>query len=576
MNLTAKDFARRLIILVATRCLTGLVFLGISFIFYTRGKYELFSFPLLPLYIYALVLLCFTIAGGILLSNLKKDLIYTKKLSIHGIIQLSFDILSVSLFVYLSGGVRSPFPVFYIPVIIIGAFLFGLRGALITAGFCYIAYGLILICQYYGIFQVYASHLVTLSLNYPLENFSFLSNLITNMISFSITAILSGFVIEKWHIAEEHVRSTIYQLRFLRSLHENILDNIPSGVMVINSDKLVIYANKMATHILGLPKDKILKQPLVNYFYFEFDLEKITSITRKEIEYKNPSTGETKIIGYTIHILSIAPNNHVWIFLFQDLTDLKRLQKEAEEAERMSFIGRIASNIAHNIKNPLGAIYGAGQLIEKETVANPVFKKIASIILRETQRIDNMIQDFLKLSLAGFIPAFQTTIDPLSEINKVCHKFLREHNNKSLYNINIMDDPYIPAININPQDFEIVIWNLLLNAKDAMPEGGNIDITFNVTSVPLNGSGSEYLRLSLRDYGHGIALEIQEKIFQPFFTTKPRGTGLGLSIVSQIVKKYGGFIHFTSTQGEGTEFSLYFPIANSQAIKNLSPCPDRL
>lgn len=445
-----------------------------------------------------------------------------------------------------------------------------------TGAFSFISYGTIVVFQFYGLFQIYVPSSTTASFSYYRQELSFLPNLVTNLISFTITAILSGFIVEKWHVAEDHFITTISHLKFLRSLHENILDNIPSGVIVINRDYTIMYANKMAMHILEVSLEKLLRKPVTDYLNLQYSLESTTSVSRKEIEYRSPSTGKTKNLGYSIHSLNVAPKNRVWIFLFQDLTDMKRMQKEIEEAERISFVGRIAANIAHNIKNPLGAIYGAGQLIEMENPPSPVFKKIASIILRETGKIDSIIQDFLKLSLAGFNPSSEKTIDPAREIKKLCQKFSEENDGNRLYSINLREIHHVPMIRINPQDFEIVVWNLLLNAADAMPKGGNIDVNLEQCSLEENDSKVTYVRISVRDFGLGIPNELHDKIFQPFFTTKPRGTGLGLNIVSQIVKKYGGFIELKSAQGEGAEFSIHFPAAQTQNVNKNIPCPDRL
>lgn len=561
MNITAQDFARRLVTLITTRCLLGIVFLTIVFISSIRNKHDLLSPFLFPLYAYALLLLFFTVAGGLLFSYSRKQLEITKKLTFYGNIQLLFDIFSVSLFVYFSGGVISPFSVFYIPVIIIGAYLFGIRGAILTGAMCFIAYGLILVSQFYGLFLTY-----TFATTHELKNVSFLPGLLTNMVSFAITALLSGFLVDKWHIAEEHFKDTISQLKFLRSLHENILENIPSGVIVINHDKTILYANKMAGHILGTSLEEMLKKSTNEVLNFNFEIEEVTYITRKEMEYRNNSTGETITLGYTIHSIFLSPKKRVWIFLFQDLTNIKRLQREIEEAERMSFIGRIAASIAHNIKNPLGAIYGSAQLIDREPSCNTVTRKAASIIMREVKRIDNIVRDFVKLSLSGISEKLQEKIDPLFEIQKICQRFHTENEIESGYHIDIknkVSDPLI--ISINSSDFELVIWNILLNAAEAMPQGGNIEITLDIKTDKPDGSDSHdsrYVCISIRDHGDGIEPEIMEKIFQPFFTTKPRGTGLGLNIVNHVVRKYSGFVRLKSSRGEGTEFSVYFPISD--------------
>jgi len=555
MNIAAGDFVRRLAILITIRFFLGIVFLLVVFIFSMRGKYDLSSPLLLPLYIYGVALLFFTIVGGIIFIYFRKQPETAKKPVLYGYLQLALDIFSVSLFVYLSGGVISPFVAFYIPLIIMGSMLFGIRGGILTGALCFISYGFILICQFYGVFQVYHYHHTRVE--HTLLNNLFIPNLVVNIVSFGITALLSGLFVEKWHIAEEHFKNSLSQLRFLRSLHENILDNIPSGVMVINQDRNIIYANRMAEQILSVPVNKLLKSSIDDYIKFPFKLEDVTSFARKEMNYTDP-TGETKILGYTIHSLKLSQRAWILIFLFQDLTEVKRLQKNVEETERMSLIGRIAANIAHNIKNPLGAIHGAAQLIkEEDPLLSPVLKKAGDIIIRETKKIDAIVQDFLKLSLASLPVSSKDPIRVSSEIEKICHKFYTHNSQSNSYRINIKNElPNHVQIDVNPSDFEVVIWNLLLNAADAMPNGGNIDVKISPGSESL----PQYIEIAIRDYGAGIPTEIQEKIFQPFFTTKAKGTGLGLSIVNQIVRKYNGLIYVTSKPGEGSTFFVRFPL----------------
>ncbi|MEJ5299736.1 MAG: ATP-binding protein [Thermodesulforhabdaceae bacterium] len=560
MNITYGDFIRRLAILITIRFLLGIVFLIVVFIFITRGKYDFSSTILLPFYAYAIALLSFTIIGGILFLYFKKQPETTKKPKPYGYIQLAFDIFSVSLFVYLSGGVISPFAAFYIPLIIMGAMLFGLRGGILTGAICFISYGSILLCQFYGIFEVYHYHLSIVERS--LITNLFLPNLMVNIVSFAIIAILSGIFVEKWHIAEERFKSSFAQLKFLRSLHENILENIPSGVIVIDLNKNIIYANRMAELILGLPGNKLLKSSINNIIAFPFRLEEVTFLARRELNYNDPSTGELKIIGYTIHALNLTEKARIWILLFQDLTEVKRLQKDMEEAERMSFVGRIAANIAHNIKNPLGAIHGAAQLIkEEQNLLPPVLVKAGDIIIREARKIDTIMQDFLRLSLASFPRSSKEPINVSYEIEKLRQKFYEYFNQSDHYHISIKTElPDDALIAVNSSDFEVVIWNLLLNAADAMPNGGDIEINISLSSQSPTG----YVEISIKDHGTGIPPEIEEKIFQPFFTTKAKGTGLGLSIVNQIVKKYRGFIQWTSKQGEGSIFSVSFPLEKGE------------
>ncbi len=535
-----NEFLRRIYLLIIIRLSLGLIFLTIYFTSYFRGTIN--PSILYPVYVYSICLLILTFLSGLLFRY------FQNRLVIYGWSQLTFDVIFVTLLIYLSGGVLSPFAIFYIPIIIIASLLFGIRGGVITGAIAFLLYGALLDLQYYGY------------IDYP--NFTkfpkkpdvevFLHNLLINIAIFFITGLLSGFFVERWKIAETRLKTSLSNIRSMRSFHEKILNNIKTGVIVSNKEFDIVYANPYASEMLNLQisdfKGKNLKKlfPSVTH-----------SVSREELEYFDPKTNAIKIMSYSIYPIEENKDNKGWVFLFQDLTKEKWMEKEIKEAERFSFAGKVASEIAHNIKNPLAVISGIAQMMLRQEPQNPTFNKLLEILAKEVQKIESTIKSFLILSKVTFSDQGSVRINLHDELKQLVDNFLNAKNLKNNYLLVLKNE--IPAnvfLNGNPSEFEIMIWNILENAVEAMPSGGNIEISATLESQKENPT----VRIDIRDYGEGIKKEIADKIFEPFFTTKPKGTGIGLTIVNQIAKKLKGSVKCCPLD-RGTLFSILLPVS---------------
>jgi two-component system sensor histidine kinase PilS (NtrC family) len=232
----------------------------------------------------------------------------------------------------------------------------------------------------------------------------------------------------------------------------------------------------------------------------------------------------------------------------------------------MAAIGLLAAGMAHEIRNPLASLSGSIQMLKSELRLKQPQQKLMEIILRESERLNALITDFLL-----FAQPPQTNKRPW-EIRKVIeetinlfihspsfHEGIRIHRPSPRENIQVM---------IDPDQMKQVFWNLLLNAAQAMSNGGEVNIRLEkqngiswVTSLPLpiQKKGKEWLKISVTDSGNGIAVQEKEKIFEPFFTTKENGTGLGLSIVHKIIENHNGVIKVESEVGKGSTFTIFLP-----------------
>ncbi len=231
-----------------------------------------------------------------------------------------------------------------------------------------------------------------------------------------------------------------------------------------------------------------------------------------------------------------------WILLIRDLTQVKSLENEVRQADRLAMMGTIAAGLAHEIKNPLGGIRGAAQLLERENLS-PEARECVGIIVRETDRVNRLISELLK-----FTRPKKTILVPLNLNQLLDEVLLRQKEPLKEKNIRVIRDfdPSLPSVLGSEDELHKVFLNLIQNAMDAVPETkGEIRVCSKIlTDYKIKGAGgakpSMMVAAEIRDNGAGISPENLARIFTPFFTTKEKGYGLGLAISQRIVKEHGG------------------------------------
>jgi signal transduction histidine kinase len=244
--------------------------------------------------------------------------------------------------------------------------------------------------------------------------------------------------------------------------------------------------------------------------------------------------------------------------LFRDVSHLMKLEEQIRRSDRLKTIGQIAAGTAHEIRNPLTAIKGFMQLLNKALSERQMSKEqeFVGIVLSELERVNDLVSDFLLLSKPKEIKQMSLRIgNVLQEILPIIR------NEALLYNVNVL---YYPKQNSLPilADKELlkqVFLNLGKNAIEAMNEGGTL--IFRECSPP---DRPGRISVEICDTGTGISPEELEKVFDPFFTTKPQGTGLGLSVCQRIIHDMGGSIDVFSDAG-GTQFTVWLPCAMRDA-----------
>ncbi len=242
------------------------------------------------------------------------------------------------------------------------------------------------------------------------------------------------------------------------------------------------------------------------------------------------------------------------ILIFQDLTKAKEMEAVLERNRRLAFVGEMAAGLAHEIRNPLASISGSIQMLMKEAGIGTTTGRLMQVIMRGKDQLEGFIKDFLLLARHDRGPHQEIMIgDVIREVLEAAQ--VMPDWNRIIEISDTLEEG--SAINGNRQEMRQLIWNLILNAAQAMPEGGRLAVSVRKKDLKTQ----EGLELVVADNGVGIRAENKKMIFEPFFTTKEQGTGLGLAIVMRIINSYGGNLSFESTPRRGTKFVIWLPKA---------------
>jgi two-component system sensor histidine kinase PilS (NtrC family) len=280
------------------------------------------------------------------------------------------------------------------------------------------------------------------------------------------------------------------------------------------------------------------------------------------------ASGEKRHLGLASSILRDGEGlASGWVVIFQDVTEVVAMEHELRRSERLAGVGQLAADIAHEIRNPLAAISGSVEMLEAglgEDNRDLEARRLMGIVLREIDRLNHLITDFLQFARPA--PTKRTPVDLGAVVEDLVGMF--EVTRPEEVKIEVVLGEELTAL-VDPTQIRQILWNLVLNAVQAMPEGGCIRISVaEVAEEPQEGAsegrndakgGADFVEVTVADTGVGIAPEVLERIFDPFFTTKPEGSGLGLATVHRIVEANGGNLRVQSHVGEGTVLRVRFP-----------------
>ncbi|MCE5334220.1 MAG: PAS domain S-box protein [Desulfobacteraceae bacterium] len=541
--------------LLLFRLMLAVFFLALTLAVQGHRNEDLLGAKLLPLYVFSCILFLFTIIGSLSLQRFK---------SLVGFAwcQLLFDIGAVTVLVYLSGGIESPFAFLYLLVIVSSALLLYRRGSLLTASACSLTYGLLLDLQYFG--WISPLRIVDESAQARHSGVYFF-NLLIYIAGFYLVGFLAGYLAEELLKSSRTVRERDRDLRHLGALHRSIVESMTSGLLTIDLQGRIMFSNTAGQEILGLDRGRIEGHSLDGLFA-SVAVPQLppgalaqgrSPANRAETLYIHPS-GRTMSIGYSHSLLTNETGEPSgWVFIFRDLTRIKEMEEHIQRTEHLALAGKFAAEVAHEIKNPLAAMSGAVQMLREELNSEPIQSRLMGIVQREIARINELVTDFLWLAKGSPKPGEVETVQVCPAIEEILALLKAKNRITSSHAIRT-DFRDRPSLLFDPNRLRQILWNLFLNALEAMPEGGELLIAASVEGI--NESETSVARIDIGDTGCGIAEEVKGRIFDPFFTTKGSGTGLGLSIVYRLVQESGGRIEVNPRpSGNGTVVSLFFP-----------------
>jgi PAS domain S-box-containing protein len=364
---------------------------------------------------------------------------------------------------------------------------------------------------------------------------------------------------------EEVIHRLTQELEDVKNFTDSIIQSIGSGIIITGMNDTITYINRAGERILGYSKDE-----LVNKSFDIFGLREKQSDIRS-LFIDNPDDHDTRKEGWMRrkdHIefpVGFTMNNHLnvrgetigKIVIFRDMTNVYKIQEEILRMDRLVSLGKLASDIAHELRNPLAGIKTTAQALSEEMPKEDARREYISRITKEIDRLNELLKTFFSFAKPQKLDLVYCHVKDI--INEIIPFLIKEIADKGIHFIENYH-PQLPKIKVDKTQMHQAFLNLFLNAIQAMPVGGDLKIEVTpVASYSLAGRKQNFIKITISDTGKGIPSDILHKIFDPFFTTKPRGIGLGLSITYQIVKKHGGTIKVESLLGKGTSFVINLP-----------------
>jgi two-component system, NtrC family, sensor histidine kinase PilS len=468
--------------------------------------------------------------------------------------QVVLDLFVITGLVYLTGGTeaRAGFMLLYPLSVLSGSVLLRRREGILLAGVATLFYAALL----WAVREEWISPQNLGHVTYlPVKRL--LYSIFLTAVSCVTVAMIGGYLSQTLKTVGAQLEQVSEQVAGLEELNQLIIESMQSGLLTADVDGRVLYVNGYGENVLGRRSDEVRGRTLRDVFgSHAFDLSVIAAraqderLARLETTYERPG-GERMDVG--LSVMPLATGGALrggYLLVFQDLTDIKRLERDMRVKEKLAAVGEMAAQLAHEIRNPLGAISGSAQVLMGERDMSDEERHLLRIITRESKRLSETLNQFLYNARPNPVGAGPVDLGPL--LDEMVTLLRNSPEVQPSHRITLEKDnrPYVCMADAD--QILQVLWNLARNGLEAMPDGGALTISL--------ARRAEAMVLSVRDQGKGIAGDDHRRIFEPFQTQSRVGTGLGLAIVYRIVKEHSGDINVRSAPGHGTVFEVHLPL----------------
>lgn len=483
---------------------------------------------------------------------------YVRNLTRFAYVQILLDTILITAIIHTTGGIESMFSLLYLLSIISGSIILYRRGGLMVASFSIILYGALLDLNYYGLINSMGSYSL-----YPQDYQSdeVFYRILVNGAAFYVVSFLTSFLSEQSLRSETALKAKQKDMADLEMLNENIIQSISSGLVAVDEYRKIIVFNKGAEGLFDVESTDAIRR----------DVYEVIPFIQPYLEEKNPNKfnqivyqgGDRKQIDLLLNISSLTDqdgNKKGEVLFFQDMTRMREMEREVKRMEDLAMLGELSAAIAHEIRNPLASISGSIQVLDDSLSREDslINERLMDIISREIDRLNHMVSDFLQFARP------QSKEVEKFDLNQLIGETLYIFQNSQSWSSNLEVEKKFSGpleMGSDPQQLKQVIWNIFLNASEAMPKGGVIRVsTEKANGFDGSGGSTESVKIKVEDNGPGINPKIIKDIFKPFSTTKKGGSGLGLAIVRRIVDGLGGEVSGQNLTGGGAAITIVLPL----------------
>jgi two-component system sensor histidine kinase PilS (NtrC family) len=472
-------------------------------------------------------------------------------------VQLALDALSAAAFVWMTGGILSYFSFIYALPILAASAVHARRGALRVMALSMLLYAATAAAQYLGApFRPWSVWEPGAPLSLP-HGLVGEYTVVVHLLGFLAVGLLSGSLAERVRVADEQLADASTAIANLQAYSEHIINSLTMGLVTSDLDGRVLTFNRAAETITGHARGDAAGRAAADVLRLPADFASALDPAnpppgsrRADYRYRRPDGREIDI-GLSATTLETSVGSSGFLFTFQDVTTIRRLERDARMQQRLAAVGEMAAGIAHEIRNPLGSISGSMQVLRDELPLNGEQAQLMDIVLRESERLNQTINNFLAYARPQRFGITRLDLRP------VLHDAALLLRNSAEVGANHVIDVDVPSLPVwceaDEGQVRQVVWNLATNALRAMPGGGRLRLGARREAGLAAGV------LVVQDEGVGIPESELDAIFQPFRGSFANGSGLGMAIVHRIVNDYGGEIRVTSKPGRGTTVEVRLP-----------------